>query len=380
MNSRVNSKKKRRLPGDFDKLPGKGKKMAAQCAGTIEPEKSGVKLPAAGQGPFFPGVLELYSTRRVNPLLEPAGLQGRARMVAGCDAGMLGSLPGGSPGYLLPRSKSRLLPFYRLGRRKGIGLESVLEVIAGGSRSSFALEVISSMLGGIFGGGGLGGGRAGQEKISRREGFGFPGGGVIEEILEGLERVEQRHREMIERISGGNRKALGGISGLFEQLAERLRSAAGVTGKVFEKLQGNLFSSLGAYATRLGFLTGLASKAFTALRTMNPFAAAAASMALLALGQALKRLASGAGGAAGVSPGSTAAALQPASSGAAGSRSAVNSDTWRAPRVVNIYINGLKSGSSLEVDRTLGRAGIDRELRQRIQELVRTGANPVREY
>ncbi len=54
--------------------------------------------------------------------------------------------------------------------------------------------------------------------------------------------------------------------------------------------------------------------------------------------------------------------------------------SWRGPQVVNVYINGIRSSNVYEVDRSLNRAGVDRELRNRIRELVRTGSNPIREY
>ena len=46
-------------------------------------------------------------------------------------------------------------------------------------------------------------------------------------------------------------------------------------------------------------------------------------------------------------------------------------------RSVNVYINGQTLSSAVEVDRTLGRAGVDRSLRDQIKELVRSGQNPV---
>ncbi|MBW7996015.1 MAG: hypothetical protein FVQ81_05460 [Candidatus Glassbacteria bacterium] len=46
-------------------------------------------------------------------------------------------------------------------------------------------------------------------------------------------------------------------------------------------------------------------------------------------------------------------------------------------RTVNVYINGQSLSSAVEVDRTLGRAGVDRRLREQVKELVRSGANPV---
>ncbi len=49
----------------------------------------------------------------------------------------------------------------------------------------------------------------------------------------------------------------------------------------------------------------------------------------------------------------------------------------QAGRTVNVYINGQTLGSAVEVDRTLGRAGVDRRLRDQVKELVRSGANPV---
>jgi hypothetical protein len=55
----------------------------------------------------------------------------------------------------------------------------------------------------------------------------------------------------------------------------------------------------------------------------------------------------------------------------------VSAPAQQAGRTVNVYINGQTLGSAVEVDRTLGRAGVDRRLRDQVKELVRSGANPV---
>ncbi len=54
-----------------------------------------------------------------------------------------------------------------------------------------------------------------------------------------------------------------------------------------------------------------------------------------------------------------------------------SSPAQQVGRTVNVYINGQSLGSAVEVDRTLGRAGVDRRLRDQVKELVRSGANPV---
>ncbi len=56
---------------------------------------------------------------------------------------------------------------------------------------------------------------------------------------------------------------------------------------------------------------------------------------------------------------------------------AASAPAQQSGRTVNVYINGQSLGSAVEVDRTLGRAGVDRRLRSQVKELVRSGANPV---
>jgi hypothetical protein len=160
------------------------------------------------------------------------------------------------------------------------------------------------------------------------------------------------------------------VSGLFGEIERRGESAAGVTGEKFISMIDRIGEGMGDYALRLGTLSGLAAKAFFALRAMNPFAASAASMALLSLGKMMGRLAFSFSALGGSSSGSSRQ-----SSGANGQPSPES--TWRGPQVVNVYISGLKASTPYEIDRSLNRAGVDRELRQRIRELIRTGANPV---
>ncbi|HUU29384.1 MAG TPA: hypothetical protein VM123_16395 [archaeon] len=198
-----------------------------------------------------------------------------------------------------------------------------------------------------------------------------------DKALQSIGRIQARYGEMVDMIISGNQSALSSISGLFQQLEARGWAAADSTGSRFARLQGDIFGGMGDYAARLGSLTGLASKAFAALSSMNPFAASAASVALLALGKALKSLASFSGSSGSTYSGGYSTAGAYGSTGANQDSGAGN--TWTGPQVVNVYINGLKSANPYEVDRTLNRAGVDRELRQRIRELVRTGSNPIRE-
>jgi hypothetical protein len=203
------------------------------------------------------------------------------------------------------------------------------------------------------------------------------GGDGLARTLESIAQVKQSYAGMIENILSGNQSALGSILGLFGELTGKGKKAGDATGQVFQMLQGQVFSTLGKYASQLGLLTGLSSKAFAALKSMNPFAAAAASVALLALGQALKRLSSHVGRS--ESPEDPFPAGG-ASAGGAGAGSGGEAGSGGQNRVVNIYINGLRSANPYEVDRALDRAGVDRELRNRFRELVRTGANPALAY
>lgn len=194
------------------------------------------------------------------------------------------------------------------------------------------------------------------------------------DFLNGLAEIERRYQEMRNRVRAGNAELLSGFIRTFEQVKSGGREAFNSLGERFEALSGTLNDSLGDYAVNLGAVSGFASKAFTAFRTLNPFAAAFAAAGLGALGQMLRRLSTGGGGKGGTSSGSFSLGT---SSSASPSTNAGN-DSWRGPQVVNVYIDGLRNSSPQELDRTLGRAGVDRELRQRIRELVRTGSNPVR--
>lgn len=195
-------------------------------------------------------------------------------------------------------------------------------------------------------------------------------GGFADRAVDCIKKVESSYSGMVEKIVSGNQRALESVSGLFGELERGGDSAAGVTGEKFISMIDRIGEGMGDYALRLGTLSGLAAKAFFALRTMNPFAASAASMALLSLGKMMGRLAFSFSGLGGSSSGSSRQSY-----GANGQSSPES--TWRGPQVVNVYISGLKASTPYEVDRSLNRAGVDRELRQRIRELIRTGANPV---
>ena len=194
------------------------------------------------------------------------------------------------------------------------------------------------------------------------------------DFLNGLAEIERRYQEMRNRVSAGNAELLAGFLRTFEQLKSGGREAFESLSERFESLTGTLNNNLGDYASNLGAVSGFASKAFTAFRALNPFAAAFAAVGLSALGQMLRRLSSGGSGKSGASSGSFS--LGTGSSASTGTNA--GNDSWRGPQVVNVYIDGLRNSSPQELDRSLGRAGVDRELRQRIRELVRSGSNPVR--
>lgn len=189
------------------------------------------------------------------------------------------------------------------------------------------------------------------------------------EALDGIERVRSGYESLVESILGGNRSAAESVKALFVALTGGGRKAHEELAGSFEAMTGQIFAGMGDYAKRLGVLSGLAAKAFAALRSMNPFAAAAASVALIAIGQALKGLA----GSVGKGGGSGGVAAN-------GTGSAGSSSGGGISRPVNIYINGLRSAAPYAVERVLDRAGVDRDLRERFRELVRTGANPALDH
>ncbi len=199
---------------------------------------------------------------------------------------------------------------------------------------------------------------------------GVPGG--WEQALAGIERTARGYEELAGTITRANQQAAGSIERLFAGLESGGARAASTVGGGFERMWGGLYAGLGGYAQRLGQLSTLSAGAFGALAAMNPLGAAAAGGTLQSLGAVLLRLTSGfslltqaAGGLAGGS-GTTA-------SSAALSRP----ETAAVPTVVNVYLEGRRSSGGYEVDRALSRAGVDRELRQRLRELARTGASPL---
>lgn len=191
----------------------------------------------------------------------------------------------------------------------------------------------------------------------------------------GIERVRADYDSLVESILSGNRKAGESIAQLFASLTGGGKQAKQALAGVFEGMAGQIFASMGDYAKRLGVLTGLSAKAFAALRSMNPFAAAAASVGLIALGQALKSLAGSLGKGGGHSAGADAG-------GGYSQTAATSAATAAQPSAqpLNIYIGGLRGTGAYEVERALSRAGVDRELRERFRELVRTGSNPALRY
>ncbi|MEA1997429.1 MAG: hypothetical protein U9N45_07305 [Gemmatimonadota bacterium] len=204
-------------------------------------------------------------------------------------------------------------------------------------------------------------------------------GGTFDMVSISIKDIEERYLDMVGKIVSGNRTAQESVIRLFDELSRSGGTAATATGEHFARVQGEMFSAMGNYASQLGKLTGLASRAFFSLRSMNPFSASAAAAALQALGSALRRLASSVGTARGLSsPGGYSSGWQQGAAATSGTAGAGN--TWRGPRTVNVYINGIKSSSPYEVDRALNRAGVDRELRARIRELARTGSNPLPAY
>jgi|GEM_PF-3762857 hypothetical protein len=192
--------------------------------------------------------------------------------------------------------------------------------------------------------------------------------------LEHLKTIREMYDKMFEQIIGGNDKIMASFALMFRKMLEWATGSFDRIGQRSTILNKDLYGGLSSYAMNLGTVSGYASKAFAAFRTLNPFGAAAASFGLIALGQMLRSLSSGMGGGAGWGGGS---ATRLATAGAGGSTA---ESTWRGPQVVNVYIDGIRSANVYEVDRSLDRAGVDRELRNRIRELVRTGSNPIREY
>ncbi len=197
----------------------------------------------------------------------------------------------------------------------------------------------------------------------------FDGGfiGIVEEI----DQTEQRYREMIETIIGGNKEASDSIAGMFDQLVGGGEEAAALTGEAFETMGGQIYDLVGEYATKLGTLSLLSSKVFAALRSMNPWVASAAGVALIALGQAMRSLAGSVG--TGRIGGPEASSVGTGSGTPAAGSEPVGSERPRT-QIIIIDSSGRKLAGSYDLDRTFDRAGIDRGLRRQIRELVRSGS------
>ena len=194
--------------------------------------------------------------------------------------------------------------------------------------------------------------------------------------LEFFKTIREMYDKMFEQIIGGNDRIMASFALMFRNILEQATGSYDRIGQRYSIMQKDLYGGLADYALHLGAVSGFVSKAFAAFRTMNPFAAAAASFGLIALGQMLRSLSSGRGGSAPSGTGGRSS-MKLATAGAGGVSA---ESSWRGPQVVNVYINGIRSSNVYEVDRGLNRAGVDRELRNRIRELVRTGSNPIREY
>ena len=194
--------------------------------------------------------------------------------------------------------------------------------------------------------------------------------------LESFKTIREMYDKLFGQIIGGNDEIMASFASMFRKILEQATGSFDRIGRRSTVLCKDLYSGLADYTVNLGAVSGYASRAFAAFRTLNPFGAAAASFGLMALGQMLRSLSSGgAAPALSGSGGGSSARLATADAGGISAES-----TWSGPQVVNVYIDGMRSGSVYEVDRSLDRAGLDRELRNRIRELVRTGSNPTRTY
>ncbi|MFH1070322.1 MAG: hypothetical protein V1794_11945 [Candidatus Glassbacteria bacterium] len=195
----------------------------------------------------------------------------------------------------------------------------------------------------------------------------FGGSDLGQAATSSFDRIEKRYRDWLETARGGNLELFGSFARLFEMIAERSGRAFEAAGGGFAIMQEKLYPGLAEYAGGLSALTGAAGRAFQALRAMNPIAAMIASSALSLLGSFFNRRQAAA------APASSVMAYAGSGTASVGASAAGG---WTGPQVVNVYIDGIRVGGEYEMDRTLGRAGVDRQLRDRIRELVRTGANP----
>jgi hypothetical protein len=244
--------------------------------------------------------------------------------------------------FILPQGQDSNMPVNQFSRSKGNNPWSGnIPVLTAGSPFSGILELLLNVLGGED---------------------------YFTDFLDGIGLAGERYGEMIGNIVSGNREASDSLAGMFEALAGRGEQASSLNGKIIDTMRGQLFDMAGEYATRLGNLTLLSSKAFAALRSMNPLAATTAGVALMALGQVLGSLAGSVG------TGSPRVGGTPSVAGDAGTGNDSVEGARPQTQIVIIDSNGRKTPGGGDLDRALDRAGLDRSLRGQIQELIRSGS------
>ena len=205
------------------------------------------------------------------------------------------------------------------------------------------------LLGGLFGmggnqGGGLGGILGGMLG-------GTNGETPFSSLEKGIDGILDKNSDLFASFE----ETFGGVEELGGMLADGLSGS-------FADMGLTLLTTSLDYFGKLGFLTGLSAKAFASLKSMNPWTAMAAGAALMTISSQLKRLSSSVGS--GSTPSVTG--------GSALSSMEQSKQEQQKPatdiKVVIVDGNGSRRGSQNDVDRVLGRADIDRALREQLYE------------
>ena len=250
----------------------------------------------------------------------------------------------------------------------------------------------SGLLGSIFGSLGLGGGTPDPGWMIKDESWGTSsrgrgglggslgdfasvGGGDLGGILGGLlggtngENPLQPLEDAIDSIIGRN----GDLLGSFEETLGGIESLGGTVADTlagsFSDMGMSLIKSSLNYFGKLGLLTSLSGQAFTALKSMNPVTALAAGAALMALSSQLKRLGSSVGS------GSTPSVSGSSALSSTGQSKQEQQKPATDIKIVIVDSGGGRSGNINDMDRVLGRADIDRALREQLYEMTRTGSS-----
>ncbi len=179
-------------------------------------------------------------------------------------------------------------------------------------------------------------------------------------------QMSQGQEQFLKQVLGGLVKMEIGFGGMFGKVLTTGNKTFDRLGVSLLKMSQGLLGNLSKSGGSLSFLGSAFSSAQSALGFLSP------ATSILSTGFKLFKGIKGLFGGR-----KTQKLASPLVNRSDYKPQAVSAPARQAGRTVNVYINGQSLGSAVEVDRTLGRAGVDRRLRNQVKELVRSGANPV---